>query len=215
MSSLKIDDENDFDMDDVMDEAAKFDLLDNIDLELENDDEVPEKTENETKKGGDGLVSNKRATCGKDFKVITPPEGHPKPRAACNWCGVSYACHSKNNVVLDPRCKVGFFEYCFLNALGFDKKLVSEMTDKITHGITELFEWYVRNNASVNVCSREEVGGASNKVDLDGLDDQKSLKSLFKIHQQNETNMASKSKLEKHLLEASEDDNERFDIATN
>ena len=83
-------------MDDLMDEATEFDLPDNINLELENDDEVPEKIENETKKGGDGLVSNKRVACWKDFKVITP-KGHPKPRATCNWCGVSYACHSKNN----------------------------------------------------------------------------------------------------------------------
>ncbi|KAH7843858.1 hypothetical protein Vadar_021463 [Vaccinium darrowii] len=56
MSRLEIDDENEFDMDDLMDEAAKFDLPDNIDLEMENDDEVAEKTENKTKKGGDGLV---------------------------------------------------------------------------------------------------------------------------------------------------------------
>jgi len=31
-------------MDDLMDEAAEFDLPDNIDLEMENDDEVAEKT---------------------------------------------------------------------------------------------------------------------------------------------------------------------------
>ncbi|KAH7861367.1 hypothetical protein Vadar_025221 [Vaccinium darrowii] len=56
MSNLEIDDENEFDMDDLMDKAAKFDLPENTDLEMENDDEVAEKTENESKKGGDGLV---------------------------------------------------------------------------------------------------------------------------------------------------------------
>ncbi|KAH7853730.1 hypothetical protein Vadar_006043 [Vaccinium darrowii] len=118
-------------------------------------------------------------------------------------------------VVLDPRCKVGFFKYCFLNTLGYDKKLVSEMTDKITCGITELFQWYVKNNASEDVHSREEVGGASSKVAVDGDDDfdsHKSLKSLSKMHQQNETNMASKTELEKYLMEASEDDNPMEEI---
>ncbi|KAH7855443.1 hypothetical protein Vadar_024951 [Vaccinium darrowii] len=46
----QIDDENEFDMDNLMDETAEFDLPDNIDLEMENDDEVAEKTENEAKK---------------------------------------------------------------------------------------------------------------------------------------------------------------------
>ncbi|KAI8571809.1 hypothetical protein RHMOL_Rhmol01G0148000 [Rhododendron molle] len=27
-------------------------------------------------------------------------------------------------VVLDPRCKIGFLEYCFQNTLGYDKTLV-------------------------------------------------------------------------------------------
>ncbi|KAI8527425.1 hypothetical protein RHMOL_Rhmol12G0074400 [Rhododendron molle] len=59
------------------------------------------------------------------------------------------------------------------------------MTDNITNGITRLFGWYVKNNANLNVRS-QEVGGSSDKVDLDGvdmeIDSHKSLKSQFKMH---------------------------------
>ncbi|KAH7839452.1 hypothetical protein Vadar_004351 [Vaccinium darrowii] len=278
----RIDDENEFDMDDDMDEAAEFDLPDNIDLVMENEDEVDEKTENKTKKEEEIDEENDLDYC--DFPVdggmIEERErererergrgkgrrkGNVGPPTSTDWdkvklyvsflkvfyvatlkfsgslyvtCNAFFdemvliqqaikkLCATNDSVlyplargmsakfdkywenfekinpmmlyavVLDPRCKVGFFEYCFLNTLGFDKRLVSEMTDKITRGITELFEWYVSNNASVNARNREDVGGASNKVDLGSLDDQKSLKSLFKMHQQNETNMASKSERE-------------------
>ncbi|XP_058226607.1 zinc finger BED domain-containing protein RICESLEEPER 2-like [Rhododendron vialii] len=99
-------------------------------------------------------------------------------------------------VVLDPRCKIGFFEYCFRNTLGYDKTVVGELTDNITNGITRLFEWYVKNNANSNVRS-QEVGGSSDKGDLDGVEmeigSHKSLKSQFKMHMQKETNMACKS----------------------
>ncbi|KAF7139229.1 hypothetical protein RHSIM_Rhsim07G0226600 [Rhododendron simsii] len=117
-------------------------------------------------------------------------------------------------VVLDPRCKIGFFEYCFRNTLGYDKAKVGKLTDKLTHDITRLFGWYVTNNASMIVRS-QEVGGSS-EVDLDGVEmdfgNHKSLKSQFKMHMQKETNMASKSELEKYLAEASEDDSDKFDI---
>ncbi|KAF7136576.1 hypothetical protein RHSIM_Rhsim08G0156300 [Rhododendron simsii] len=72
-------------------------------------------------------------------------------------------------VVLDPRCKIGFFEYYFRNTLGYDKTVVGELTDNITIGITRLFEWYVKNNANSNVRS-QEVGGSSDKRDLDGVE---------------------------------------------
>ncbi|KAF7121224.1 hypothetical protein RHSIM_Rhsim13G0128000 [Rhododendron simsii] len=118
-------------------------------------------------------------------------------------------------VVLDPRCKIGFFEYCFRNTLGYDKMVVGELTDNITNGITRLFEWYVKNNANLNV-RNQEVGGSSDKGDLDGVEmeigSHKSLKSQFKMHMQKETNMACKSELEKYLAEASEDDSEKFDV---
>ncbi|KAI8531308.1 hypothetical protein RHMOL_Rhmol11G0126300 [Rhododendron molle] len=57
---------DDMDDDDIMDVGAEFD------------------------------IPQKRASCWKHFKLITP-KGHPKPRAACNWCGTDYACHSKLN----------------------------------------------------------------------------------------------------------------------
>ncbi|KAF7116969.1 hypothetical protein RHSIM_RhsimUnG0008700 [Rhododendron simsii] len=90
-------------------------------------------------------------------------------------------------VVLDLRCKIGFFEYCFRNTLGYDKTVVGELTDNITNGITRLFEWYVKNNANSNVHSQE-------------------------MHMQKETNMACKSELGKYLVEASEDDSDKFDV---
>ncbi|KAH7854995.1 hypothetical protein Vadar_019971 [Vaccinium darrowii] len=152
MSSLEIDDENEFDMDDLMDEAAEFDLPDNIDLEMENDDEVAEKTENETKKGGDGLVmfyvatlkfsGSLYVTCNAFFDEMVLIQQAIKKLCATNDSvlyplarGMSakfdkyWRNFQKINpmmlyaVVLDPRCKLGFFEYCFLNTLGFDKKL--------------------------------------------------------------------------------------------
>ncbi|XP_058202990.1 zinc finger BED domain-containing protein DAYSLEEPER-like [Rhododendron vialii] len=100
-------------------------------------------------------------------------------------------------VVLDPRCKIGFFEYCFQNTLGYDKTLC------------------VKNNASLNVRS-QEVGRLSNKIDWDGvkmhIGNHKSLKSQFKVHMQKETKVASKLELEKYLAEASEDDSDNFDV---
>ncbi|KAF7135640.1 hypothetical protein RHSIM_Rhsim08G0133300 [Rhododendron simsii] len=91
---------------------------------------------------------------------------------------------------------------------------VGKLTDKLTHDITRLFGWYVKNNASINVRSQEVEG--SSEVDLDGVEmdfgNHKSLKSQFKMHMQKETNMASKSELEKYLAEASEDDSDKFDI---
>ncbi|KAF7119892.1 hypothetical protein RHSIM_Rhsim13G0135600 [Rhododendron simsii] len=117
-------------------------------------------------------------------------------------------------VVLDPRCKIGFFEYCFRNTLGYDKTTVGKLTDKITYDTILLFGWYVKNNASVNVHSQEVEG--SSEVDLDGVEmdfgNHKSLKSQFKMHMQKETNMTSKSELEKYLAEASEDDSNKFDV---
>ncbi|KAI8558683.1 hypothetical protein RHMOL_Rhmol04G0115800 [Rhododendron molle] len=118
-------------------------------------------------------------------------------------------------VVLDPRCKIRFIEYCFQNTLGYDKTVVGELTNNITDGVTILFEWYVKNNANSNVRS-QEVGGSSDKGDLDVVEmeigSHKSLKSQFKMHMQKETNMACKSELQKYLAEASEDDSDKFDV---
>ncbi|KAF7154835.1 hypothetical protein RHSIM_Rhsim01G0140500 [Rhododendron simsii] len=92
---------------------------------------------------------------------------------------------------------------------------LGELTDSITNGITRLFEWYVKNHANLNVHS-QEIGGSSDKGDLDGVEmeigSHKSLKSQFKMHMQKETNMACKSELKKYLAEASEDDSEKFDV---
>ncbi|XP_058223196.1 zinc finger BED domain-containing protein DAYSLEEPER-like [Rhododendron vialii] len=82
---------DDMDDDDIMDEGAEFDIPQNAEL---NDDLMPEINNESEKKKVVGL--KKRAPCWKHFTTITP-EGHPKPRAACNWCGVDYACHSKLN----------------------------------------------------------------------------------------------------------------------
>ncbi|KAI8536369.1 hypothetical protein RHMOL_Rhmol10G0251700 [Rhododendron molle] len=89
------------------------------------------------------------------------------------------------------------------------------MSLRLVPGITRLFEWYVKNNANSNVRS-QEVGGSSDKGDLDGVEmeigSHKSLKSQFKMHMQKETNMACKSELQKYLAEASEDDSDKFDV---
>ncbi|KAF7123666.1 hypothetical protein RHSIM_Rhsim12G0090800 [Rhododendron simsii] len=81
---------DDMDGDDIIDEGAEFDIPQNAEL---NDDLMPE-INNESEKQKVGM--KKRAACWKHFTTITP-KGHPKPRAACNWCGVDYACHSKLN----------------------------------------------------------------------------------------------------------------------
>ncbi|KAF7149979.1 hypothetical protein RHSIM_Rhsim02G0143700 [Rhododendron simsii] len=79
------------DMDDIMDEGAEFDIPQNAEL---NDDLMPEiNNESEKKKV---VGKKKRAPCWKHFTLLTQ-EGHPKPRAACNCCGIDYACHSKLN----------------------------------------------------------------------------------------------------------------------
>ncbi|KAF7127947.1 hypothetical protein RHSIM_Rhsim11G0015000 [Rhododendron simsii] len=118
-------------------------------------------------------------------------------------------------VVLDPRCKVAFFEYCLQNTLGYDKAIVGEFMDKLKSEITRLFGWYVKHNGFINVRNKE-VGGSSDTVDLDGLEtdigNHKSLKSQFKMHKQKEGNMASKTELEKYLAETSEDDCDNFDV---
>ncbi|KAF7152365.1 hypothetical protein RHSIM_Rhsim01G0167900 [Rhododendron simsii] len=118
-------------------------------------------------------------------------------------------------VVLDPRCKVAFFEYCLQNTLGYDKAIVGEFMDKLKSEITRLFGWYVKHNGYINVRNKE-VGGSSDTVDLDGLETEignhKSLKSQFKMHKQKEGNMASKTELEKYLAETSEDDCDNFDV---
>ncbi|KAF7152821.1 hypothetical protein RHSIM_Rhsim01G0169800 [Rhododendron simsii] len=82
---------DDMDNDDIMDEGVEFDISQNAEL---NDDLMPEiNNEFEKKK----VVSmEKRAPCWKYFTHIIP-EGHPKPRAACNWGGTGYACHLKLN----------------------------------------------------------------------------------------------------------------------
>ncbi|KAI8546962.1 hypothetical protein RHMOL_Rhmol07G0160200 [Rhododendron molle] len=118
-------------------------------------------------------------------------------------------------VVLDPRCKVAFFEYCLLNTLGYDKAIVGAFMDKLKSEITRLFGWYVKYNGSLSVRNKE-VGGSSETVDLDGretdIGNHKSLKSQFKMHKQKEGNMASKTELEKYLAETSEDDCDNFDV---
>ncbi|KAF7126546.1 hypothetical protein RHSIM_Rhsim11G0012000 [Rhododendron simsii] len=117
-------------------------------------------------------------------------------------------------VVLDPRCKVAFFEYCLQNTLGYDKAIVGEFMDRLRSEITHLFEWYVKHTGSLNVRNKE-VEGSSDTVDLDRLETEignhKSLKSQFKMHKQKEGNMASKTELEKYLAEISEDDCDNFD----
>ncbi|KAF7140511.1 hypothetical protein RHSIM_Rhsim06G0086300 [Rhododendron simsii] len=118
-------------------------------------------------------------------------------------------------VVLDPRCKVAFFEYCLQNTLGYDKAIVGEFMDKLKSEITCLFGWYVKHNGSVNV-RKKEVGGSSDTVDLDELEtdigNYKSLKSQFKMHKQKEGNKASKTELKKYLAETSEDNCDNFDV---
>ncbi|KAF7147637.1 hypothetical protein RHSIM_Rhsim03G0092000 [Rhododendron simsii] len=54
-------------------------------------------------------------------------------------------------VVLDPQCKVAFFEYCLQYILGYDKAIVGQFTDKLKSEITRLFGWYVKHNGSLNV----------------------------------------------------------------
>ncbi|KAF7152436.1 hypothetical protein RHSIM_Rhsim01G0100900 [Rhododendron simsii] len=106
-------------------------------------------------------------------------------------------------------------EYCLQNTLGYDKAIVGEFMDKLKREITRLFGWYVKYNVSLNVHNKE-VRGLSDTVDLDGLEtdigNHKSLKSQFKIHKQKEGNMASKTELEKYLVETSEDDCDDFDV---
>ncbi|KAF7129405.1 hypothetical protein RHSIM_Rhsim10G0116200 [Rhododendron simsii] len=118
-------------------------------------------------------------------------------------------------VVLDPRCKVAFFEYCLQNTLSYDRAIVGQFTDKLKSEITRLFGWYVKHNSGFNVRNKE-VGGSSNTVELDGVDtdvgNHQSLKSQFKMHKQKEGNMASKTELEKYLAETSEDDCDNFDV---
>ncbi|KAI8550632.1 hypothetical protein RHMOL_Rhmol06G0122000 [Rhododendron molle] len=85
-------------------------------------------------------------------------------------------------VVLDPRCKVAFFEYCLLNTFGYDKAIVGAFMDKLKSELTRLFGWYVKYNGSLSVRNKE-VGGSSETVDLHGLEmdigNHKSLKSQF------------------------------------
>ncbi|XP_058203501.1 uncharacterized protein LOC131317847 [Rhododendron vialii] len=77
--------------DDIMDKGVEFDIPQNAEL---NDELMPEiNNESKRKKVVD---LKKRAPCWKYFTLLTP-EGHPKPKAACNWCGTDYACHSKLN----------------------------------------------------------------------------------------------------------------------
>ena len=117
-------------------------------------------------------------------------------------------------VVLDPRYKLKYVKFWFREWYGKDKGDV--MSSKVRDALKRLYVERVGQNgvlsssssgASLSKDSRPSVGNAS-------LSDRiKSYNNRFKQHLVDEYNVESKSKLDRYLLESSEDpDMENFDI---
>ncbi|KAF7129605.1 hypothetical protein RHSIM_Rhsim10G0149600 [Rhododendron simsii] len=209
-------DDDDDDDDDVMDDAAEFDIPQNAELNYDQVPEIENKRALTYQKAFDRLCDDP------SFKLnVREEEIDEEFDDVDGFEDIVKLCETDDSelhdMALGMREKFDKYlgDFDKINQMLMFAMMVGELTDNITNGITRLFECYVKNNANLNVRS-QEVGGSSDKGDLDGvemeIDSHKSLKSRFKMHMQKETNMACKSELGKYLAEASEDDSDKFDV---
>lgn len=114
-------------------------------------------------------------------------------------------------VVLDPRYKVKYLDFCFSNI--YDKVRAKSFTKKVEDSLTRLFEWYAQAGS---VPSASEPPHAPPIVDLEEYaDDPRRLwASNFKEHLQVIESKAPNTELSRYLSELCEPDTKEFNILT-
>uniref|UniRef100_A0ACD5WTF9 Uncharacterized protein n=1 Tax=Avena sativa TaxID=4498 RepID=A0ACD5WTF9_AVESA len=114
-------------------------------------------------------------------------------------------------VILDPRYKHKFLEFCFSNI--YDQDKAKNFTKKVEDGLRRLFEWYVEAESAA---SNSEAPHAPLVVDLEECaeDPRKLWASNFKEHLQVIESKAANTELSRYLSELCEKDTDEFNILT-